>query len=47
MAGSEGGDGDVNSNIVGLILFEVGIDDFERVVFGDLDLGLETRVNRW
>ena len=38
MAGGEGGDEDVDPSVVGLILFGVGVDNFERVVVGELDL---------
>ena len=38
MAGSEGGDEDVDPSVVGLILFGVDVDNFERVVVGESDL---------
>ena len=38
MTGSEGSDEDVDTSVIGLILFKVGIDDFERVVVGESDL---------
>ena len=38
VTGSEGGDEDVDTSVVGLVLFEVSIDDFKRVVVG---VGLE------
>ena len=38
VTGGEGGDEDVNSSVVGLVFFEVGIDDFEGVVVGESDL---------
>ena len=38
MTGGEGGHEDVDTSVIGLILFEVGIDDFERVVVRESDL---------
>ena len=38
MTGGEGGHEDVDTSVIGLILFQVGIDHFERVVVGESDL---------
>ena len=38
MTGGEGSDEDVDTAVIGLVLFEVGIDDFERVVVGESNL---------
>ena len=38
MTGGEGGDEDVNPSVVGLIVLEIGIDDFNGVVVDDSDL---------
>ena len=38
MAGGEGGHEDVDASVVRLIVFEVGVHDFERVVVGESDL---------
>ena len=38
MAGGESCDEDVDATTVGLIIFEVGVDDFEGVVIGESDL---------
>ena len=38
VTGSEGSNEDVDMSVIGLILFKVGIDDFERVVVGESDL---------
>ena len=38
MAGGESCDEDVDAAIVGLIIFEVGVDHFEGVVIGESDL---------
>ena len=38
MTGGEGGHEDVDTSVIGLILFQVGVDHFERVVVGESDL---------
>ena len=38
VTGGEGGHEDVDTSVIGLILFQVGIDNFERVVVGESDL---------
>ena len=38
VTGGEGGHEDVDTPVIGLILFQVGIDHFERVVVGESDL---------
>ena len=38
VTGGEGGHEDVDTSVVGLVLFKVGIDHFERVVVGESDL---------
>ena len=38
VTGGEGGDEDVDTSVIGLVLFKVGVDNFERVVVGDSDL---------
>ena len=38
VTGGEGGHEDVDMSVIGLILFQVGIDHFERVVVGESDL---------
>ena len=38
MTGGEGGDEDVHPSDVGLIVLEIGMDDFDRVVVDDSDL---------
>ena len=38
MTGGEGGDEDVDPSVVGLIVLEIGVDDFDRVVVDDSDL---------
>ena len=38
VAGGESGDEDVRAFVVGLILFEVGVDDLNRVIVSDPDL---------
>lgn len=38
VTGGESGDEDVDAAIVGLILVEIGVDDFERVVIGESNL---------
>ena len=38
VASGESGHEDVDTTVVGLILFEVGIDNFERVIIGESDL---------
>ena len=38
MTGSESGHEDIDRSVVGLILLEVSVDDFERVIVGESDL---------
>ena len=38
MTGGEGGHEDVDTSVIGLIVFQVGIDHFERVVVGESNL---------
>ena len=38
VTGGEGGNKDVDTSVIGLILFKVGVDNFERVVIGESDL---------
>ena len=38
MTGGEGGDEDVDPSVVGLIVLEIGVDDFDLVVVDDSDL---------
>ena len=47
MTGGEGGDEDVDTSDIGLVLFEVGIYDFERVVVGESDLTYVTEGVRY
>ena len=38
VTGGEGGHEDVDTSVIGLILFKVGVDNFECVVVGESDL---------
>ena len=38
MTGREGSNEDVDTSVIWLVLFKVGVDDFERVVVGESDL---------
>ena len=38
MTDSEGGGEDVDTSVIGLVLFEIGVQHFERVVVGESDL---------
>jgi len=38
VTGGEGSDEDVDASVVGLVFFEVGVDDFEGLVIADSDL---------
>ena len=37
VTGGEGGHEDVDTTVIGLILFQVGVDHFERVIVGESD----------
>ena len=38
MTSGESGHEDIDASVVGLIFFEVSVDDFERVIVGESDL---------
>ena len=38
VTGGESGHEDVDASVVGLVLFEVGVDDFQSLVVGESDL---------